>query len=178
MISGTPQTRQKVVLAKTLLKRCGVVPPPFNLGLAMVTLIQATIARSASAPMTISQKVRLDQITLAKCQPREELPWVFTRFCSSWPHVGKSQSLNHDLFDLALFPSLRYHAGLRSYAPLRLISKIRGCHERIRFFRFHSARRDQRADVHRRLIIVAKRRDVHSLDVSLRQRAAVWGCDD
>src|SRR5882762_5310653 len=95
-ISGTPQTKQKVVLAKTLLRRRGVVPPPFKVGLAMVTLIQATIARSASAPMTSSQKVGLDQITrLAKCQSKELLLWVFARSCSSRPHGGKSQSRNH-----------------------------------------------------------------------------------
>src|SRR5207249_5574922 len=94
-ISGTPQTMQKVVLAKTLLKRCGVVPPPFNVGLAIVTLIQAAIARSANAPITRSQKIRLDQITrLAKCQSSELLLWIFTRFCSSPSHVGKSQSRN------------------------------------------------------------------------------------
>src|SRR2546428_13561478 len=87
-ISGTPQTRQKVVLAKTLLKRCGVVPPPFNVGLAMGTLIQATIARSATAPIISSQNGRLDQITrLAKCQSKELLLWVLPRFCPSEPPV-------------------------------------------------------------------------------------------
>src|SRR5436190_636477 len=53
-ISGTPQTRQKVVLAKTLLKRCGVVPPPFNVGLAMVMLIQAAIAMKDTPLLPLS----------------------------------------------------------------------------------------------------------------------------
>src|SRR5882724_2055449 len=115
MISGTPQTRQKVVLAKTLLKRCGVVPPPFSVGLAIVILIQATIVSSASAPITSSQKFGLEQITrLTKCQSRELLLWFFARSCSSGPHVGKSQSRNQVLFDLARSCPSRYHAGLKS----------------------------------------------------------------
>ena len=85
-ISGTPQTRQKVVLAKTLLKRCGVVPPPFNVGLAMVTLIQATIARSASAPVTSSQMTP----------------------------GANNQSRNHVLFDTERFLPAKYHGSLRS----------------------------------------------------------------
>jgi len=84
MISGTPQTRQKVVLAKTLRKRCGVVPPPRSVGLAMVMLIQAAIARSATAPITSSQKVGLDQITqLAESQSENLIVVVFVKFNSS-----------------------------------------------------------------------------------------------
>src|SRR5437867_1367584 len=89
------RTKKKVVLAKTLLKRCGVVPPPFNIGLALVRLIQAAIARSASAPTTSSQKVGLDQITrLGNSQRRGFRLGTFVKFRSSRSHVGKSQSRN------------------------------------------------------------------------------------
>src|SRR5713101_3293296 len=83
-IRGTPQTTQKVVLAKTLFKRSGVVPPPCNVGLATVRLIQAAVARSASAPITSSQKVGLDQTTrLANSQSWNLTVVAVLRFHSS-----------------------------------------------------------------------------------------------
>src|SRR6266487_5990469 len=130
-IKGTPQTSQKVVLAKTLLKRCGVVPPSGKVGLATVTLIQAAIARSANAPITSHQKIGLDQMTrIAKSQFCHLTPANCARFRSSRSHVGKSQSRNQFLFDTERYFPARYHSGLKSYAPRRLTSKTRGCQER------------------------------------------------
>ena len=114
-INGTPQTSQKVVLAKTLLKRCGVVPPPGSAGLATVTLIQAAIARSASAPITSRQNIGLNQMTrTAKSQFCHLTPGNCARFRFSRSHVGKSQSRNQLLLECERFFPARYHSGLKS----------------------------------------------------------------
>src|SRR6267143_5066000 len=96
---GPPHASQKTVLARTRRKRWGVVPPLVNVRLAIVTPIQAAMPRSAmAAPATRHGVV-----------------------------PEKNQSLNQLLFESARTSPDRYHGGLRSCAPRRLISKIRGC---------------------------------------------------
>jgi hypothetical protein len=101
-MSGPPQTNQKVVLTSARLRRSIAVPPPGSVRLAMLTLIHAAIAKTLTAIRTSNQ------IT---------------------PRVD-NQSRNQLFSDRARFFPSRYHGSLRSKAPCRLISKIRGCHEK------------------------------------------------
>src|SRR6266851_5898687 len=114
-ITGMPQTRQNVVLAKSLFKRSGVVPPPGNVRLAMVTLTQTAIAVRVSAPNTSRQKVGLCKITpIAGNQCCELTLGTLVSFRCSSSHLGKSQSRNQ--FWLVRERSLpgKYHGELRS----------------------------------------------------------------
>src|SRR5438034_810264 len=51
MMSGPPQTNQKVALTSARFKRSRTVPPPGNVRLAMLTLIQTAMASTVSATM-------------------------------------------------------------------------------------------------------------------------------
>src|SRR5436309_11016978 len=56
MMSGPPQTNQKTVLTSARFRRSRAVPPPGNVRLAMLTLIQAAMA-STAREMRINRQI-------------------------------------------------------------------------------------------------------------------------